>query len=88
MRNYEKLIDYIYVEKGFYTEKGLSVSAKVSDLIKDISFALGKIHVFTLFSNETLSSENRDLLEKYIENRLDDEYLYLDDYDKWIEKSK
>lgn len=84
MRNYEKLIDYIYVEKGYYTEKGLTIPLNVSNLIKDISFTLGKMHVFSIYSDE----KNKELLEKYIENRLDDEYLYLDDYDRWIENSK
>jgi hypothetical protein len=84
MRNYEKLIDYIYIEKGYYTEKGLTIPLNVSNLIKDISFTLGKMHVFSIYSDE----KNKELLEKHIENRLDDEYLYLDDYDKWIENSK
>jgi len=84
MRNYEKLIDYIYIEKGYYTEKGLTIPLNVSNLIKDISFTLGKMHVFSIYSDE----KNKELLEKHIENRLDDEYLYLSDYDKWIENSK
>jgi hypothetical protein len=79
MKKYDKLIDYIFIEKGRYTDNGLSVPLSIGILVSEISEAIGKMYVFNLKEDK----ENASYMEKYIENRLDDECLYLDRYEEW-----
>ena len=41
-----------------------------------------------IISTKSFDTENIHYMDKYIENRLDDEYIYLDEYEDWYEENK
>jgi hypothetical protein len=85
MKKYDLLIDFIIATESFDTQNtGICVKSKIALLISDISIAIGKREVYNLKGDE----ENIAYMDKIIENRLDDEYIYLDEYEKWYEENK
>lgn len=85
MKKFDLLIDFIIATKSFDTENtGVCIKNNIALLISDISIALGKREVYNINSD----TENINYMDKYIENRLDDEYIYLDDYETWYEENK
>lgn len=78
MVKYDKLVDYIFVEKSRF-DNDFKVTLNIVKLISDISKALGKREVFRL-KNDV---ENVGYMEKYIENRLEDEFLFLNEFEEW-----
>ncbi len=81
MVKYDKLIDYIFYEKSNFDED-YKVTFNIVKLISDISKAIGKREVFRL--KEDL--ENVTYMDKYIQNRLDDEWIFIDKYEDWYEE--
>ena len=85
MKKYNLLIDFIISTKSFDTENtGVCIKNNIGLLISDISKAIGKREVYNTIGD----TENIHYMDKYIENRLDDEYIYLDDYEDWYEENK
>lgn len=85
MKKYDLLIDFILATESFDTENtGICVKSKIALLISDISVAIGKREVYNSKGDE----ENIAYMDKIIENRLDDEYIYLDEYEKWYVENK
>lgn len=85
MKKYNLLIDFIISTKSFDTENtGVCIRNNIALLISDISIAIGKREIYNVIGD----IENIHYMDKYIENRLDDEYIYLDDYEQWYEENK
>lgn len=85
MKKYDKLTDYIIATKCFWSEDvGTSVKLKNVLLISDISLAIGKLNIYKVIGDK----ENISYMEKIIENRLDDDCIYLDDYEEWYKDNK
>ena len=85
MKKYDLMIDFIIATESFDTENtGVCVKLKIALLISDISTAIAKREVY----NSKGDKENIAYMDKIIENRLDDEYIYLDEYEKWYEENK
>ena len=85
MKKYDLMIDFIIATESFDKENtGVCVKLKIALLISDISKAIAKREVY----NSKGDKENIAYMDKIIENRLDDEYIYLDEYEKWYEENK
>lgn len=85
MKKYSLLIEYIIAVKSFDTQNtGVCCKLNVARLISDISTAIGKRYVYNVIED----NENISYMDKYIENRLDDESIYIDEYEKWLEENK
>ena len=85
MKKYDLLIKFIIETESFDTENtGICMKLKTALLISDISQAIAKREVYNLKED----NENIAYMDKIIENRLDDEYIYLDDYEVWYEENK
>lgn len=85
MKKYDLLKDYIIATQSFDAGvTGISVKLKIALLISDISLVIGKLNVYYSIGD----NENVSYMEKIIENRLDDEYIYLDEYEEWYKDNK
>jgi hypothetical protein len=85
MKKYNLLIDFIISTKSFDTENtGVCVKKNIALLISDLSVAIGKREIYNIIGDK----ENISYMDKIIENRLDDEYIYLDDYENWYLENK
>ncbi len=85
MKKFDLLIDFIIATKSFDTENtGVCLKKNIALLISDLSLAIGKREIYNIIGDK----ENISYMDKIIENRLDDEYIYLDDYENWYLENK
>jgi hypothetical protein len=82
MEKYDLLVKYIFATQSSLSLNGeIGLKKDIVNMIADIYQSIGKRKIY--YSQR--DTENVQKINEYIENRLDDEYLYLDDYYKWVE---